>query len=87
VKGLDGVESLITRREVVVGIMPKRRKDSAICFVSTPTMTMIERLKDRMGRKETNVVVWRKGEHDLGMYVSTLKPIFQEVIYCSVCCC
>jgi hypothetical protein len=29
--GWEGVESLRTRREVVVGVMPKRRKDSAIC--------------------------------------------------------
>jgi len=28
--GLSGVESLMTRREAVVGVMPKRRKDSEI---------------------------------------------------------
>lgn len=32
VGGWDGVEILMTRRFVVVGVMPKRRKDSAICF-------------------------------------------------------
>jgi hypothetical protein len=29
--GEDGVETLTIRRDVVVGVMPKRRKDSAIC--------------------------------------------------------
>jgi hypothetical protein len=28
--GLSGVEILMTRREVAVGVIPKRRKDSAI---------------------------------------------------------
>lgn len=28
--GLSGAETLITRREVVVGVIPKRRKDSEI---------------------------------------------------------
>lgn len=28
--GLSGVESLMIRREAVVGVMPKRRKDSEI---------------------------------------------------------
>jgi hypothetical protein len=27
----DGVETLMIRRLVVLGVMPKRRKDSAIC--------------------------------------------------------
>lgn len=30
-KGEVGVESLMIRRVLVVGVMPKRRKDSAIC--------------------------------------------------------
>jgi hypothetical protein len=30
-KGRAGAESLRTRREVVVGLTPKRRKDSDIC--------------------------------------------------------
>jgi hypothetical protein len=32
VAGEEGVETLMISRLVVVGVMPKRRKDSAICF-------------------------------------------------------
>ena len=81
------METLIIRRLVVLGVMPKRRNDSAIYEVLDGILDPKELLCQRLllraaskigwifrssGKQITNLIIWAEGEHDFGMNIPTL---------------
>jgi hypothetical protein len=82
---LGSVESLMTRRLVVVDAIPNMRRDCAIC--GNPCVSFAYTVLEGLVRGTSYVIIGAETKNNLTVYVAALQAAIEMVVRSSEHCC